>query len=79
MRWRKLILYASFGWITLLLSMLVYLVLSLVIHQSPDGVILAAVAGLGWLIGALALATSDFYFDRRIGRENSERYPRRLR
>jgi hypothetical protein len=68
MRWEKLLLCGSFGWITLLLAMLAYLIFSTFFQQGPDGWTFGVVAGVGWLIGALAMAVSEFYLDRRSQR-----------
>jgi zinc transporter ZupT len=69
-RWEKLVLYASFGWLTLLLAVLVYLAFSIVFHHVPDGFIFAAVAGAGWSIGALVMIVSELCLERRTQGRN---------
>jgi hypothetical protein len=66
MPWPKIVLYASVGWVTLLLAVLAYLMFLIVSHQGPDGWIFVGVAGFGGIVGVLAVAAIQAHFERGI-------------
>jgi hypothetical protein len=69
MPWHTIVYYASVGWVTLLLSVFMYLVFLIVSRQGPDGLIFVGVAGLGGIIGVVALAAIQMHLERRIKRQ----------
>jgi hypothetical protein len=66
MRWQRAVFYGAVGWTALLLAVCVYLIFLVLSGQGADGLIFAIVAGLGGVLGVLAMVATEVYLGRRL-------------